>query len=267
MNIFHYEFQMKRKSILLWSLSLVGFFIFYMAFFPTLVQDSQAFESIMDSFPEELLSAMGLNKDLSLASLIGYFSLTFTLIQLGLGIQSANYGFSILSEEERELTADFLMTKPVSRSRIFWSKFFAACLSLLITAVIVGVGGIISIGVFNGGEAYKLSHVLLLFASVPIFQLIFLSLGMVISLFFRKVRSVLSLSMGLVIGLYVVNSMKGILDSNLLGYFTPFHYFEPGDIMRDGTYNLSLLWISILIIGVSLFGSYILYKRRDIHSL
>lgn len=267
MNIFNHEFNMKKKSILIWSLSLAGFFIFYMAFFPTLAKDSSGFESIMDSFPEELLTAMGLSKDLSLSSLIGYFSLTYTMILLAVGIQSANYGFSILSEEERELTADFLMTKPVSRRKIYLSKLYAAFLSLFITALVVAMGGFISLVLFSGGEPYKTSYVLMLFATIPIFQLIFLSLGMVISLFFRKVRSVLTLSMGLVIGLYTVSSIRGLLDSDLLGYFTPFHYFEPGDILKTGQYNLSLLLLSLAIIGLSIGGSFILYKKRDIHSL
>ena len=103
--------------------------------------------------------------------------------------------------------------------------------------------------------------------TLPIFQLVFLSLGMIISLLFRKVRSVLSLSMGLVIGLYVLSSIRGLIDSELLGYFTPFYHFEPGEILITGQYNLTLFLISLGIITVSLVGSFLLYKRRDIHSL
>ena len=107
------------------------------------------------------------------------------------------------------------------------------------------------------------------FSSVnkTLFQLVFLSLGMIISLLFRKVRSVLSLSMGLVIGLYVISSIRGLIDSEFLGYFTPFYHFEPGEILITGQYNLTLFLISLGIITVSLVGSFLLYKRRDIHSL
>lgn len=267
MNIFKYEFKMKRKSILIWSLSLAAFFIFYMAFYPIMVQSSSAFKEIMDSFPEELLSAVGLSEGLSLASLIGYYSLTFTFIHLALGIQSANYGFSILSEEERELTADFLMTKPISRTKIYLSKFFAAMLSLVITSLAVAIAGFIAITLFSGGESYEVSNVFMFLITLPIFQLVFLSLGMVISLLFRKVRSVLSLSMGLVIGLYVVNSIRGLIESEFLGYFTPFYHFEPSETLINGQYNLTLFLISLGVITVSLIGSFLLYKRRDIHSL
>lgn len=267
MNIFKQEFMMKRKSILIWSLSIAGFIIFYMAFFPSMSQDSVGFEAIMESFPEEMLQALGLRDGMSMASLIGYFTLTFTMMQLGIAIQSANYGFSILTEEERELTADFLMSKPVSRQKIYWSKFLAALLSLVITSVVVGIGSFIALELFNGGETYKVSNVLMLLLTVPVFQLLFLSIGMFISLLFRKVRSVLSLSMSLAIGLYVINSVRGVLDSELLGYITPYYYFEPGVILKSGEYDLRLFLIAIGVIAISLISSYLIYNKRDIHSL
>ena len=267
MNIFKHEFNMKIKSIIIWSLSLSAFIIFYMAFFPSMAEDSQMFDSIMNSFPEEMMQALGIREGLSLASLIGFFTLTFTMIQLAMAIQSANYGFSILSEEERELTADFLLSKPVSRSKIYLSKFFAAFTGLLITSLAVGIGSFISLELFNGGESYEVSKLVKLIVAMPVFQTVFLSLGMFISLLFKKVRSVLSLSMALAIGLYVISSVGEIVDSDILRYMTPFYYFEAGAILRSGKYNIQLLLLAIAIIIVSLTSSYILYKRRDIHSL
>lgn len=267
MNIFKHELNMKKKSIIIWSLSLASFMIFYMAFFPAVAQDQASFDSIMNNFPKEMLQALGIREDLSIASLMGYFAMTFVMMQLAIAVQSSNYGFSILSEEERELTADFLMSKPVSRSRIYFSKFFAALLSLLITAMAVGISSFIALELFNNGESYEISHVLKLVLTVPIFQLLFLSIGMFISLLFKKVRSVLSLSMGLAIGLYVINSVRGIVDSDILGYISPYYYFEPGIILIDGTYDLKLFSIACGIIILSLVTSYILYKKRDIHSL
>lgn len=253
MNIFKHEFNMKKKSILIWSLSLAGFIVFYMAFFPSMAQDSEVFDSIMDNFPKEMLYAFGLRDGLSMSSLIGYFTLTFSMTQLAIAIQSSNYGFAILSEEERELTADFLMSKPVSRKTIYFSKLSAAFLSLLITAIFVGLGSFISLQLFNGGDTYEVSNLLKLLITVPIFQLVFLSLGMFISLLFKKIRSVLSFSMGLSIGLYVINSVKGV--------------FDPGLILKDGEYDIKLLLASLVIIVLSLAASYLIYNKRDINSL
>lgn len=266
MNIFKYEFKIKIKSILIWGLSIAGFLIFYMAFFPSLANDSEAFESIMSGLPKEMLNALGLREGLSITSLIGYFTITFTMVQIAIAIQSANYGFSILSIEERELTADFLMTRPVSRSKIFISKFLAALLSLIITSVIIGIGSLIALKLFNGVQEYSFKNAIKFLITVPIFQLVFLSLGMFISLLFKKIRSVISFSIGLAIFLYIINSIRDIGDSNILKYFTPYYFFEPGVILKSGEYDLKLIVLAVSIIVFSLIVSFYLYNKRDIHS-
>ena len=43
-----------------------------------------------------------------------------------IALQAANYGYSLVSVEERELTADFLLSKPVGRVQILTSKLLAA---------------------------------------------------------------------------------------------------------------------------------------------
>lgn len=267
MNVFIREFKTNIKSILIWSLSISAFIIFYMAFFPSMSSDSAIFESIMDSFPEEILQAFGIKEGLSLSSLIGYFTLTFVMIQLAIAIQSSNYGFSILSEEERDLTADFLMTKPISRSYIYFSKLFSAVLSLLITTIIVSIGIFIALRLFSGGESITPKNVIKLLITIPLFQLSFLSLGMFISLLFKKLRSVLSLSMGLSIGLYMLNTLREIIGIDFLGNMTPFYYFEPGSILKTGIYDMKLLLISLVVITASLIISFYMYIRRDIHSV
>lgn len=267
MTIFKHEFNMKKKSILIWSLALIGFLIFYMSFFPALSNDTASFDSLLSNYPEEILQALGIREGLSLGSLMGFFTLTFGMLQLAIAIQSSYYGFAILSEEERERTADFLLSKPVSRNNIYVSKFFAAFLSLILTAFSIGIGTFIALKLFNDGNQYQTDHILKLLLTIPIFQLFFLSVGMFLSLLFEKIRSVLSLSMSLAIGLYVINSVRGIIDSDLLGYISPFYYFEPGTILIDGVYDFKLVGIAIGVITFSLLSSYMLYNKRDIHSL
>ena len=55
--------------------------------------------------------------NLDMSSVLGFFSFVFLFCQICLAIQAANYGFSLVSVEERELTADFLLAKPVAVPR------------------------------------------------------------------------------------------------------------------------------------------------------
>ena len=63
---------------------------------------------MMEKFPEELLIAFGMN-NMNYATVLGYISFYFLFIQLCLAIQAGNYGFGLVSIEENELTADFLV--------------------------------------------------------------------------------------------------------------------------------------------------------------
>ncbi len=267
MNIYLFELKMYKKSIIIWSIAIPFWIFFYMAFFPMIAADSVAFEMIMEDYPEELLAIMGMNAELPMSSILGYFGLTFSMTQIPIAIQAANYGFHTLSVEERELTADFLLSKPITRSKIIISKFFAAFTSLTIVNVFIWGISILSLYLFKGEQTFELRNVLVLLSTVVIFQLFFLSVGMFISVSLRKIGSVLSFSMGLGLGLYILNSLRSLFSSDIFGYISPYTHFNPAYILIEGNYHKVFTIISLLIIIVSLSMSYFLYLRRNIPSL
>ena len=267
MNIYLFELKMYKNSIIIWSLAISFWIIFYMAFYPMIATDSAAFDQIMADFPPEFLAIMGMNSELPMSSILGYFGLTFSMAQIPIAIQAANYGFHTLSVEEREMTADFLLSKPVTRSKVIISKFLAAFTSLAIINVFVWISSIISLYAFKGDQSFALRNVIVLLSTVVFFQLFFLSVGMVVSVSLRKISSVLSYSMALGFGLYILNSLKSLFSSDIFGYISPYSHFNPSYILLEGYYHPVFTIISLSIIVISLLMSYFLYLRRNIHSL
>ena len=267
MNVYLFEFRNYKKSIIIWSLAISFWIIFYMAFYPMIADDSLAFDTLMQDFPDEFLALMGMSKDLPTSSVLGYFGLTFSMAQIPMAIQAANYGFHTLSVEERELTADFLLSKPVTRRKVIISKFLAALTSLTIVNVFIWISCLVSIYTFKMGQTFDLNAVLVLLSTVVLFQLSFLSVGMVISVSLKKINSVLSFSMALGFGLYILNSLKVLFTSDIFGYISPYSHFNPTYILVEGHYHLVFTIINVSIIIVSLVMSYFLYLRRNIHSL
>ena len=257
--------KMLRRSILIWSLAVPAFFLFYTSFFP--LMSGEGMDTIFNQFPEEFMAFFGINPDLPISNILGYVSLTFGMCQIPLAIQASNYGFHMLSVEERELTADFLLSKPVSRRTILFAKFFAALTSLTIVNIVMSGSTILGTALFHGDQSVDWNAVMILLSSIIFFQLFFLSVGMFVSTIVKKVPSVLSLSMGLGIGLYIMASLGKMLSSNLFLYITPFGHFAPDYIIVEKTYNWSLAWISFAVIILSLIGSYFFYQRRNIASL
>lgn len=267
MNIYLFELKMLKKSILIWSLGISLTLFLYLGFFPTMSADSSALDALLANYPEEFLAFLGMRLDLPMSSLFGYFALTFGMMQIPMAIQASNYGFHMLSVEEREMTADFLLSKPISRTKILIAKFLASFTSLTIVNISVWIGSIVALVMFKGDNVLRLQNVFLLLSTIVLFQLFFVSIGMLISVSIRKIPSVLSFSMVLSFGLYIVNGFRSLFSSDILAYFTPYSYFDSAEILVSGKLNLVFTILSVAIVIGSLSLCYVLYNKRNIHSL
>jgi ABC-2 type transport system permease protein len=264
MNIYKHEFKVFLRSVLIWSASIAALLFVYMSISSGFSSNSALLSDMLSNFPKELLVAFGMD-NMDFASVLGFFGLMFLFCQICLAIQAANYGFGLVSIEENEFTADFLLAKPVSRPRIMTSKLLAALSGLTITNAVVWICSFITLAVFNGGRTYELKPLVILLASILPFQLVFLSLGMVISLLVKRVRNGTPFSMGLVFGLYILNVFGDMIGQKSLEVISPFRHFDPNYIIQHAAYD-PLAWISVAAIAVSFTGSYILYTRRNIPS-
>jgi ABC-2 type transport system permease protein len=237
-----------------------------MSVFSSLAIDAETMNEMMAEFPEEFLEAFGMN-GVDFSTVLGFFGIIILLCQLCVAIQAANYGFGLVSVEERELTADFLLTKPVGRRKILTSKLLAALTGLAITNIVIWLSSFIFISIYRDGRPYETKTLLLLLFTITFLQLFFLTVAILISLFKIKIRSVTPYSMGLVFGLYILSAFSGMIGDDNLSKITPFKHFESNYIVTNGAYDLPLVFISVSLIIFSLVGSYILYQRRDIHSV
>jgi len=265
MNIYKHEFKMKIKSIITWSLGVALMVFIYLSIFSSIEIDAKLLNEMMSSFPEEFLIAFGMT-DIDMSTILGFFGLIFLFIQICLAIQAANYGFSLVSVEETDLTADFLLAKPVGRTKIMTSKLLAAITGLTITNLVLWISSFVFLRMYSGGGQFETKPVVYLLLSVAVFQLFFLTVGMLISLLVKRVRSVTPYSMALVFGLYVLNAFGGMIGEDKLEIISPFKHFEPNYILKHAAYDLPLAWISVAAIVISVAGSYVLYSRRNIRS-
>ena len=262
-NIYKHEFRARLKSVMIWSLGLTFLVLFFFAMFPIFADQAALMNEVLARYPQELRAALGMDR-MDLSTGLGFFTFIFLFVQLCLAIQASNYGFGLVSIEESELTADFLLSKPVSRPQVLTSKLLAALSSLTITNLVVWVSSFIGISLFREGREYAASTLLLLLLSIVIFQLFFLSVGLLISLLVKRVRSVTPYALGLGFGAYVLSAFSGILGDVKLELITPFKHIDPAYIVQHSAYDTPLLLLNMAITLVALAASYRLYIRRDI---
>ncbi len=266
MNIFKFELSRKKASVLIWSVGIIILIFISIAPYSSFAADVEALEEIFRSYPPELLSAFGMN-DIDLSSIVGYLALMYPFIQFFLAVQAANYGFALLSIEEREKVADFLLVKPVSRTKILVSKIFAGLLALTASILIISCAQYVILLLLNGDEPLDSEVLLKLSVGYWLFSLTFYFLSIAISVLIKKIKSVLPFSMGLVTITYFIGVLADITNSNIYNYLTPFKCFSPTTIIENRGFLLENILISAVLILGSIVLAVIVYNKKDIQGV
>ncbi|WP_129690035.1 ABC transporter permease subunit [Gottfriedia acidiceleris] len=265
MNIFLHELKAYRKSTFIWTASLMAIVVFFLSLFPAIAKDYVEFSKVLEGYPEGVRKALGLEIE-SFGNVLGFYSYVFIYISLCGAIQAMILGTSIISKEVREKTADFLLTKPVTRTKVMTSKIFAGVVSLAITNVFYFVATIIMAQHVRTGD-YSSKTIILLSISLFITQLLFFGIGILLSVVFPKIKAVLSISLAIVFGFFVIGMVVATDESNAKRFLSPFKYFEPKYIIAHSKFEAQFLIVSVGIIFASIIASYVIYKKRDVHAV
>ncbi|MDU4696703.1 MAG: ABC transporter permease subunit [Paenibacillus sp.] len=266
MNMFIHEWKSLRKSAIVWTLAMIALAALYLSIYPSVASDAEDFKKLLGSYPESVRAMLGIDLD-RIASILGLYSMVFSIIVLCGAIQAMNLGVSILTKESRERTADFLLVKPVSRAKIVSSKLVAAVLILIATNLVFYAAAFL---IANGVKTEDFSAKLFMLIHLTLFfvQLMFLAIGMASSVFFAKLRSVLPLSLGVVFGLYLIGALLASgEDKELIRFISPFKYFEPSYVLAHAGYETPYLIAAAVIIGVAVALSYTVYLNKDVHAV
>jgi ABC-2 type transport system permease protein len=263
MNILLHELRAYRKSTIIWTISLVGIAALFMSFFPSFTKDTEEFTKLLEGYPAAIREAFGINLD-NFFSILGFYCYGLSFVTLCGGIQAMNLGTSIVSKEVREKTADFLLTKPVTRNAVLTNKLLAALISIIITNIIyIAAATILANQVAT--KDFSIAIFILLSLTVFFVQLLFLAVGIVISVIVPKIKSVLTVSLATVFAFYFLGMFSSSDEAKR--YLSPFKYFDTAYIMEKSSYEASFLITGSVIIILAITASYFIYAKKDIHSV
>ncbi|AHF08054.1 ABC transporter permease subunit [Desulfitobacterium metallireducens] len=264
MNLFLHELKAYRKSILIWAGSMAAVAALFILIFSSLLEEIEAFKAVLNSMPEVLRRALSIYVD-SISTLEGFYSIVFVYILLCGAIQAMNLGLSIVSKEVRDKTAEFLLTKPISRQHILTSKLLAALASLVMTNLIYW--GITLLMTLTVKAEFNLKIFFMITAPLLFIQLMFLSLGVFVSVVAGKIKSVNSISLSTVFAFFIISTLGSVLGDETVRFISPFKYFDSAYIIKNAAYESSYPLIGILFILIAIGASYRVYVKKDIHTV
>ncbi len=264
MNVYFHELRMAKNSMITWIFVLILVTALFMSIFPAFNADAEASRKMLAGFPPQIQAMFGLSMQTFL-TFLGFYAYTFTYVGLAGAVQAMNLGLTMLSREVSNKTSDFLLTKPITRTTVFWQKLLAALTVLIITNLVIIAATLLFSVVFGAGT-FSLKIFSLLALAFFLVQLMFLGIGILVSQLLR-IKSVISVSLGIVFGFFVIGMLQGLTDDDKLRYITPFKYYDHMQIVIDKHYEQPFVWLTIAVIAVSMIVGYVIYRTRDTRSV
>jgi len=263
MHIIKWELKSNLKSLTIWCMIFIVL-IFMMTSEFSAYYNNPEMADIMSMLPETMLKAFSMD-NANLTTTTGYLSLVGLYFYLMAGVFAVLLGSGIISKEERDKTAEYLMTMPISREKILLAKLMAALINCLVLLLTIVGATILALFKYDLDQAFY-TFLLDLSAAIMLEMLIFLSVGMFLASVLKRYKSSGKISASLLMLLYFINVAIG-LSKNLdaLEYVTPFKYFNAQKILQTGQLEFKFVILSIGIIFGGIVCTFLFYPRRDLH--
>lgn len=236
----------------------------YVALFPSLQASSAQLEKLLQAYPKGFYQAFGI-QDLSFSTIekllsVELFSFMWPILAIIFAISRA--GGALAGEIEKG-TMGLFLSLPVSRLRIYSSKYFGELISIIIFVVATVLSIVPLTATFN--ESANLSTVLKLSLLSLLFMWAVFALATFLSALFSDRSKVYMIVGGVLLLMYASNVIASLKPG--LGWLhrsSIFYYYNAQDILSRGLFHFSYALVFIaLIVSFTLVGG-LVFSRRDI---
>ena len=260
MTLFLHELKQNRLSLIIWALSISFMLCVSIVIYPEMSGQMEEMNQMMSDMGA-FSSAFGLDQ-LSFGEFSGYYGIECgNVLGLGGAIFAAIIAVTSLAKEEKDRTAEFLLSHPISRSKVITSKLISVFAQILILNVIVNV--LANLCAFIIGESDGLSMRLLLGLAFLLMQIEIAGICFGISAFI--IRGGYGIGIGSSLMLYFVNIIANLTeDAEFLKYITPFGYTDSAYIINEKSLKLEYLVVGIIFAIIGIVSAYVKYTKKDI---
>ena len=263
MNVYVRELKAHRKSLIIWCIGMVALIGSGMGKYAGYSSSGQSMNDLMAGMPKSLQALLGFGTlDLSTAS--GYYGVLFLYMLLVATIHAAMTGATIISKEERDKTVEFLFVKPVTRKNIIWIKLLAALTQVGILTLVAWISTLLIVGHYS--KVPIAGDIGITMLGMFILQLLFLVIGTAIASYSKQPSKAAPFATGILLSTFILSFAIDLSEKiEVLKYLTPFKYFEAKNVMYGGGLEFIFVGISLVLITVLAFSTFVFYDKRDLN--
>jgi ABC-2 type transport system permease protein len=259
-TVIRYSLRSSRGAVIGWGIGLAVLAIMMGSLFDMIASSGDLMEAYVEALPEiaELFDFGAMNTP------IGWLDVEyFSFVPLIIGLFATGVGASLLARDEEGGTLDLILAHPVSRTGLFWGRFLASTLVIIILLLISWASLLLSM---TWSENFTIPAFDLLLPFVSLFGILmfFMTLALLFSMLLPA-RSMASMIAGmLVVASFFITLLSGVVEElERAADFSPLTYLETATAIENGL-NLTWFGVFIAIALVLALLSWLLFQRRDV---
>jgi len=255
----------KQKSLIIYIIAGMLFMLMYVTLFPSMQQSfDELAKTMLKQMPEGFLKAFGVDVS-TFGTFEGfiaseYFSFIWPLVAILIGVSFA--GSSLAGEIEKG-TMEILLAQPISRIKLFFSKYLAGLFNILAYILITVLAIFPTAALLD--ISFKSENFIKLLGLGSLFGLAVYSIAIFFSVIFNEKGKAYFAASGVLLSMYVLNIISALKENlDKLKYISFFHYYNPSKLLVHGQiidYSVYVfLGTAIVLLPISIFY----FQKKDI---
>ncbi len=264
LKLFLKELKNNLKGTVITSLVVVLYTAFSFLIYASMKENISKVTDFYYIMPESFRVAFNFHID-QWDNVLGFYVTYFVYyVPIIAGCYSIILGTKLLSKEEQNKTAEFLLSRPLSRIQIISSKLIAFFIHILGINLLAFLTGLFGCGIVSDWD-FNLKSLIILHTYGCLMCLFFGILGFFITVLMKRAKAIIGIGIGIVLGTYFFDMMIRISDNvQFLLYLTPFKYMNLEAHSQDYGFDAWRLIFFLGASGILIILSYVFYKKKDI---
>lgn len=254
----------RARGLAWWAAGLIALAAITIAFWPTISEQQEELNRLVESYPEALVALFAGGGALDLASEAGFldsqlYAFMFPVVVL---VFAVGFGAGAIAGEEDRGTMELLLAQPLSRRRLVAEKALALAVAL------AGLCAVVFLSVWAGALAFGMEigagRVAAATLALFLLGLAFGTLALALGAATGRRAVAIGVTATVALGAYLLQSLGPLVE--LLEPWTPlspFAHYATGDRLRGGFDPAAagvLLVLALSFVGLAAYG----FARRDL---
>lgn len=260
MTLVKHELRQGRVAFWVWTVVLAFLLATCVFLYPQMKGEMDRVSDLFASMGS-FTDAFGMDK-LNFGTLIGYYAIECgNTLGLGGAFFAALTAVSALCGEEKNRTAEFLLTHPVSRTRVAAEKLISVLLRMIGMNLVVFALSLASVAAV--GEEIPWRELCLLHLAHCLMCVEIAGICFGVSAFLRGGGA--GVGVGAAALFYVANLLANVTEkAGFLKYLTPFGFCDGADLVSEGL-DWAKVAVGLAMAAAAVIAAFWYYPRKDIH--